>query len=81
MLIKFQLPCYVQGRQPPDQDAQSLALNASRDGASTDIYIYTYIYTYLYAQVSLRHLARQGAGCIVKLFFSQGAQMEIGGFA
>ena len=33
-------PCYVQGRQPPDQAAQShrlpsLALNASKDGAST----------------------------------------------
>ena len=47
MLIKFQLPCYVQGRQPPDQDAQSLALNASRDGASTDIYIYIYIYLFI----------------------------------
>jgi len=35
MTIQFQPPCYVQGRQPPDQAAQSLALNASRDGAST----------------------------------------------
>ena len=38
MLIQFQPPCYVQGRQPPDQlvrATSSLALNASRDGAST----------------------------------------------
>ena len=36
-VIWFQPPCYVQGRQPPDQAAQShiLAMNASRDGAST----------------------------------------------
>jgi len=34
-LLEFQPPCYVQGRQPPDQAAQSLALNAPRDGAST----------------------------------------------
>ena len=38
MIIQFQPLCYVQGRQPADQAAQShisLALNASRDGAST----------------------------------------------
>ena len=37
MIIEFQPPCYVQGRQPPHQAAQShsLALNASRDGEST----------------------------------------------
>ena len=38
MIIEFQPPCYVQGHQPPDQAARatsSLALNVSRDGAST----------------------------------------------
>ena len=40
MIIQFQPPCCVQGCQPPDQTrlpraTSSLALNASRDGAST----------------------------------------------
>mgnify|MGYP001854006266 CR=1 FL=1 len=35
MIIEFQPPYYVQGHQPHDQASSSLALNASRDGASS----------------------------------------------